>query len=84
MYPRTNYEMAEKDLKEFLDACEPMPSIITKGYTLPILQENANRIWQKLGKKMGFDAATIRPINGKGYRFFSAIPTEHIIREEHK
>ncbi len=78
MYPRTNYEMTEKDLKKILEASKPTPVMFLSGGT-PIggnQQENANRAWEELGKKMGFDYMTFRPIEGGGQRFFTAIPSE--------
>jgi hypothetical protein len=39
-------------------------------------QENANRAWEALGRKMGFDYSTVQPIPGKGQLFFSAVPSE--------
>ena len=39
-------------------------------------QDNANRAWERLGKKMGFDHMTVAPIPGKGPRFFTAVPAE--------
>ncbi len=76
MYPRTNYEMTEDDLKVILDACKPTPHMMIGSYTPSTPQENANRAWQSLGEKMGFDHMTVKPINGKGQRFFSAVPRE--------
>jgi len=76
MMPRTEYEMTEADLDTILDACKPTPAIMIGGYTPPSPQENANRAWAKLGEKMGFDAMTVRPIPGKGQRFFTAVPSE--------
>jgi beta-phosphoglucomutase-like phosphatase (HAD superfamily) len=76
MYPRVNYEMTEEDLKELLDACRPTPVMKIGSYTGSSPQENANRAWRKLGEKYGFDFMTVRPIQGKGQRFFSAVPTE--------
>ena len=77
MNPRVEYEMSEKDLKEILDSCKPVPCISFNGmnnaFSSP--QENANRAWKKLGDKMGFDSMTVRPDN-KGQRFFTAIPSE--------
>ena len=29
-----------------------------------------------MGEKMGFDSTTVRPIGGKGNRFFTAVPSE--------
>jgi len=76
MYPRVNYEMTEEDLKAILDACKPVPCMMIGAYAPASSQENANRAWSSLGKKMGFDPMTVQPIQGKGQRFFSAIPTE--------
>ncbi len=78
MYGRVEYEMSEVEMKEILDACKPTPVMYLSGGVNiggdP--QENANRAWKELGEKMGFDHMTVRPITGKGIRFFSAIPSE--------
>lgn len=76
MYPRTEYEMTEEDLKGILDACKPTPCMMIGNYTSPSPQENANSAWSALGKKMGFDYMTVRPIQGKGQRYFIAVPSE--------
>lgn len=76
MYPRTNYEMTEADLQAILDACKPVPAMMIGGYAPSSPQENANRAWAGLGKKMGFDHMTVQPIPGQGTRFFSAVPSE--------
>jgi hypothetical protein len=75
MYPRSNYEMTEEDLKELLAACKPTPVILIGNYSPPSPQENANRAWKTLGIKMGFDYQTVRPVPGKGQRFFTAVPS---------
>lgn len=84
MYPRTNYEMTEDDLKELLDACKPTPVMMIGGSCAASPQENANRAWQKLGKKYGFDYMTVKPISGKGQRFFTAIPSENEAQKEER
>ena len=76
MYPRTNYEMTDEDLKIILDASKPTPCMLIGSYTPSTPQENANRAWQRLGKKMGFDYLTVQPVNGKPQSFFSAVPNE--------
>lgn len=76
-YPRVNYEMTEDDLKGILDACKPVPCIMIGSFTPSSPQENANCAWAKLGKEMGFDSMTVRPIEGKSQRFFSAVPSEN-------
>ena len=76
MYPRINYEMTEEDLRDIMDACKPTLVMKIGSYTGSSPQENANRAWQSLGEKMGFDHMTVRPIQGKGDQFFSAVPSE--------
>ena len=76
MYPRTEYEMSEDDLKALLAACRPVPVIMVGSYAPSSPQENANRAWARLGKKMGFDSDTVKPMQGKGDRFFTAVPSE--------
>ena len=86
MCPRTEYEMSEKDLKEILSACKPTPVIFGNGGMNlgGSQQENANSAWAKLGKKMGFDYMTVRPIQGKNNRFFTAIPSETESQKEER
>ena len=76
MYPRVEYQMSEDDLETLLQSSKPVPCIMVGGYQPPSQQENANRAWADLGKRMHFDSKTVRPIAGKGNRFFSAIPKE--------
>ena len=75
-YPRVEYEMSKKDLTALLDACRPVPVMMIGSYVPSSPQENANLAWADLGKKMGFDSTTVRPIPGKEMRFFSAVPSE--------
>ncbi len=72
MNPRTNYEMTEEDLKALLEASKPVTYMVFGGHEPSSPQENANRAWASLGKKMGFDSMTVQPLN-KGQRFFSAV-----------
>lgn len=71
---RKTYEMTEEDLKELLDACKPVVAMKIGNYIPRSPQENANMAWERLGKKMGFNHMTVKPIPSKGDRFFSAIP----------
>lgn len=75
MYPRTDYEMTQEDLDILLAAMKPVPYMVIGGRPPLSQQENANLAWEALGKKMGFDHMTVRP-NGRGDRFFSAVPSE--------
>jgi hypothetical protein len=68
--------MTEDDLKKLLEACRPTPCILIGSYPPPTPEENANRAWENLGKKMGFDYMTVQPIPGKALSFFSAVPLE--------
>ena len=74
---RKNYEMTEEQLKRMLDAGKPTPCMYLPGgqpmFRTP--QENANRMWEALGKEMGFEFMTVQP-TGKGARFFTAEATE--------
>lgn len=68
---RKDFEMTEIDLTELMDACKPVSLIAMNCGPVPSPQENANRAWQALGSKMGFDHMTVQP-NGKSDRFFTA------------
>jgi hypothetical protein len=68
--------MTEEDLSKILDACKPVVCIMVGNSGPSSPQENANRAWSALGAKMGFDYNTVRPIDGKPMRFFSAVPSE--------
>ncbi len=83
MNPRTNYEMAEKDLEEIMEACKPTPVMFLSGGASigGSQQENANDAWAKLGKKMGFDSMTVKPSN-KGQRFFTAVSSETDVQKQ--
>ena len=72
---RKTYEMSDDDLQALLASCKPTPVMFLSGGMPmgPSQQENANNAWAALGKKMGFNATTVRPIDGKGMRFFTAI-----------
>ena len=83
MYPRTDYEMSEEDLKVLLEAIKPVPLMMIGGHS-PSRQENANMAWKRLGKKMGFNHKTVRPIPGKGQRFFSAVPSENEVQRKER
>ena len=70
---RTSYEMTEADLAKILDACKPVPMVMLQCGEPSSPQENANRAWAELGKRMGFDPMTVEP-TGRGDRFFTAEP----------
>ena len=69
---RREFEMSEHDLSVILDACKPVPCMKIGSYLPRTPQENANDAWAALGRKMGFQHMTVKPISGKGDRFFTA------------
>lgn len=75
MYPRTNYEMTEESLQGLLSVMQPVPMIMLQCGTPRSQQDRANDAWARLGERMGFDSTTVQP-DGKGDRFFTAIPSE--------
>lgn len=77
MLPRIDYEMTEEDLEELLGLCKPVPYMVVGGSPPPSQQANANAAWEKLGKKMGFVSSSVLPIDGKGLKYFSAVPREN-------
>ena len=68
--------MSEADLSETLDACKPTRVMKIGNYTPASPQENANAAWARLGEKMGFQSMTVRAVDGKGHRFFTAVGIE--------
>jgi hypothetical protein len=76
MNPRVEYEMTQAQLDTLLEACRSTPVIKIGNYIPASPQENANRAWAALGKEMGFEPMTARPVQGKGERFFTAVSSE--------
>lgn len=74
MQDRREFEMTESDLKELLEACRPVPYMVFGGRPPSSPAENASRVWDRLGVRLGFVRQTARPIDGKGQRFFTAVP----------
>lgn len=72
---RKDFEMTQEDLDKLLEAMKPVPMIMLQCGTPPSQQERANAAWEELGNRMGFEYMSVLP-NGKGNRFFSAIPME--------
>lgn len=80
MAKRIHYEMSKEDLAKILDASKPVPLIALHLGIPRSPQENANRAWEKLGEKLGFEHMTVRPAPG-GNRFFTAVPTKPVESE---
>lgn len=71
---RMGYEMTAADYAELFEVCKPVPMIALQCGPVASPQENANRAWCALGRRMGFDGMTVEP-SPTGNRFFTAIPT---------
>ena len=69
---RREFELTEDELTELLDASKPVPYLIANGTSPSSPQENANRAWERLGTKHGFQSRTVQPVRDKGDRFFTA------------
>lgn len=69
---RKEFEMSEEQLKEILDACKPVRCMMIGNVAPESPQENANRAWGNLGNELKFDYLTVRPVSGKGNKFFTA------------
>jgi len=69
---RKEFKMSEKQLKEILSACKPVPLIALNAGVPPSPQDIANAAWEKLGEEMGFYFMTAEPIDGKSSEFFTA------------
>lgn len=68
------FEMTQAQLSVILSACRPVPMIAIHTGMPPTLQERSNAAWASLGKEMGFDYTTVRPVSGKSNLFFTAEP----------
>lgn len=68
------YEMTQKQLDAILEACRPVPYLVVGGVPPISPQQSANIVWNALGREMGFDGLTVKPVAGKGERFFTAVP----------
>ena len=71
------YQLNESQLKKLLDAGKSTPCIMVGGYVPATPQENTNRAWGELGKELGFQPMTVKPVPGKPMKFFTAQPVEY-------
>jgi len=79
---RREYELTDKQFAAFVIAinnARNTPAMMIGG-TLPSSpQDVAYREWANLGKEIGFEPMTVKPVRGKGERFFTAVPVEQPI-----
>ncbi len=69
---RKEFELTQEQYDELMVASQPVPYIIAGGLEPTSQQESANRAWERLGKELGFEYMTARPVPGKGALFFTA------------
>lgn len=69
---RKEFEMTEEQLDKLMDASKPTRVMKIGNYIPSTPQENANRAWADLGEELGFAHMTVKPVSGKGDRFFTA------------
>jgi len=81
MNPRTEYEMTLEQYDKLIAACKSVPCMMIGGRAPSTPQENANAAWASLGKEMGFDSMTVKPMD-KGKCWFTAVPCETDAQKE--
>jgi hypothetical protein len=69
---RKEFEMTDAQREKLMAAMQPVPLIALQCGIPRSQQQNANDAWAALGAEMGFDPMTVRPIDGKSDRFFTA------------
>lgn len=72
MATRREYELTKEQLVSILDACKPVVCMLIGNSVPRNSQENANAAWAAMGKELGFDHMTVKPVAGKGQSFFTA------------
>lgn len=72
---RKEFEMTEAQLGVLMEASKPVPLIMLQCGMPSGAHENANNAWASLGRELHFNHMTVKPVSGKGTRFFTAIPT---------
>lgn len=61
MTERKTFAMTQDDYAKLIEACQPVPMIALQCGMPSSPQENANRAWNALGERMGFDGMTVEP-----------------------
>jgi hypothetical protein len=77
---RKEFKLTNAQEKALLKACHPTPVMYLTGGKLmgPTQQENANDAWCKLGKELGFDGMSVKPVDGKCNAHFTAEVVEDV------
>lgn len=61
---RKRFALTKEQYERILKASQPVPYLVFGGHPPRSPQENANAAWEALGKEMGFDAMSVRPVDG--------------------
>lgn len=73
MSERREYELTDEEYLDLLAASKATPVLFAGGAPLgSSQQENANRAWEALGRKHGFNWQTVQAAPGKSKRHFTA------------
>ena len=73
MSERVEFEMSEDQHRRLLAACAPVPYMVFDGVEPRTPQQNANDAWRALGRELGFDWESAKPVPGKDSRHFTAL-----------
>lgn len=68
---RKIFHLTDEQYNRLLEACKPVPYMVFGGRPPISQQENANNAWCELGREMGFDGMSVKPIPGN-VRAFTA------------
>lgn len=60
------HTLTDDEYAELMAACEPVPYMVFGGVGPSSPQENANRVWQRFGRKHGFDWCSVTPSKRPG------------------
>lgn len=69
---RKQFTLNKEQLDRLLEACKPVPAMMIGGVAPRSPQENANAAWCELGRELGFDGMTVKPVKGEGTEVFTA------------
>lgn len=70
------FTMTAEQYARLVDASKPVPMIALQCGPPPSQQDAANLVWMQLGKEMGFEWNSARPIQGESDLHFVAKPIE--------
>ena len=69
---RKEFTMTETQLNRLIESSKPVPYMIFGEVEPTSPQKNANMAWARLGDELGFDSMTVRPVQGKTSKYFTA------------